>query len=217
MNIGDGYSMAYYMSIETTPGNYEAINIKNTTKGNVMFPNDKGYACTLEEIDKFTSEYEDLSSIRYMLYSEGKTSYVNSALSIVFNYEKELQTSKDILFKESKVYLESPDLVVAYITNKFLSFDLNFAKELVFYLPENSSGRGNIEKLVRDISECLEYNLPLEVTSAAFASKSLIYNLDNDGLIRNPNDMDYMKLRNMIVFIADYEKQRLKRKSRIKK
>lgn len=208
--------MAYYIAVERTPGSYEAINIKNTTKGNSIFPNDKIYECTLEEIDKFTTEYENLSSLKYMLYSEKKIPHVNSALSIVYANESQLEISKDILFKESRVYLESPDLAVAYLSNKFLGFDLDFCQELALNLSDKNPTRTMLETLSKDIQECISYNLHLDVTSTVRIAKSLIYNLDSDGLIINQQATNYTKLHNILAFIAKYENKRKKEKTKTK-
>ena len=123
--------MAYYLAVERTPGSYEAINIKKTTKGKILFPKDDKYECTLEEIDKFTTEYENIKNLRYTLNTEHKIPWANSALSLVYVNGIEIKISQDILFKSSKKHIENPDLVVAYLTHKFLNYDLDFVNEML--------------------------------------------------------------------------------------
>jgi len=208
--------MAYYLAVERTPGLYEAVNIKKTTKGKNLFPQDDKYECTLDEIDKFTTEYENIKNLKYMLNAEHKIPWANSALSLVYVNEHELQISQDILFKSSKKYLKNPDLVVAYITHNFLNYDLDFVKELILKEPEESPLRTKLEKLYKQIETALIDDFLLDVVCVTNIAKSLIYNLDENNLIINSQSIDYLKLHNIIAFIIDYEERKTKQKTKTK-
>jgi len=211
--------MAYYLAVERKVDSYEAINIRNTRKGRAILPqpNNSKYECTLEEIDKFTTQYDSLQSLKYDLYNENKISWFTCPLAIVYSDGLELRITKDILLSSSIEYLKNPDLVIEYLVNKFCSFDIHFTKELAQVLPEKSIIRTKVENMVLVMEAGITHDIPLDVTSVVNLAQSLVYNLDKNGFIKESKTIDYEMLHNIIVFITNYEnKEKEKTKNRIK-
>lgn len=211
--------MAYYLAVERNIDSYEALNIKNTRKARDIFSSkyDNNYACALEEIDKFTTQYDSLQALKYDLYSEHKISWFTCPLAIVYSSEKELRITKDILLSSSIKYLENPNLVIEYLVNRFCNLDISFTKELANTLKDKSIIRAKIESITSSMEAGITYNMSLELNSIVHLAQSLVYNLDKDGFIKESKTIDYEMLHNIIVFITNYEnKEKEKTKNRIK-
>ena len=93
--------MAHYLAVERVPNFYEAINIKKTTKGRKLFQNDTR-ECTLEEIDRFTSQYDSIEKMSYELYSENKVRWANCSLAIIHISGTEAIADKNMIFSKRR-------------------------------------------------------------------------------------------------------------------
>ena len=122
----------------------------------------------------------------------------------VYTNGKELRITQDILFKKDKKYLENPSLVVEYFTNKFLSFDTDFSKNLVVALSENPTKR-IVEVLIKKMEESTTYGRQLDKEESLYVAQMLIYNLGEEGSIIKPATINYEKLHTAIAFISNYE------------
>ena len=193
--------MAYYLAVERVPNLYEAINIKKTTKGKKLFENDT-YECTLEEVDRFTSQYERIETMSYELHNENKVPWRNCSLAIIQINGKEITADKNMIFSKNKKYLENPNLVIDYILNQYKNVNINFFKELALVLSENDKNR--VENLTADLERSIVCNLLFDESIASAVAKSLICNTDSKGLAKE-NELNYIKLHNIVVFIANYE------------
>ena len=193
--------MAYYLAVERVPNLYEAINIKKTTRGRKLFENDT-HECTLEEIDRFTSQYNRIETLSYELYSENKVQWPNCSLAIVHINGTETLIEKNMIFSKNKKYLENPNLVTDYILNQYKNVNINFFKELALVLTENDKNR--VENLTEDLERSIVCNLLFDESIASAVAKSLICNTDSKGLAKE-NELNYIKLHNIVVFIANYE------------
>ena len=193
--------MAYYLAVERVPNLYEAINIKKTTRGRKLFENDT-HECTLEEIDRFTSQYNRIETLSYELYSENKVQWPNCSLAIVHINGTETLIEKNMIFSKNKKYLENPNLVTDYILNQYKNVNINFFKELALVLSENDKNR--VENLTEDLERSIVCNLLFDESIASAVAKSLICNTDSKGLAKE-NELNYIKLHNIVVFIANYE------------
>lgn len=207
--------MPYYLAIERNPDSYEAINIKNTEKGKEIFRNDKGYECTLDEIDRFTTEYMNLAALGNMLYWNKKVPWSNCSLALVNFNGIEIKITQDFLFSPSKKYLENPDLLVKYITNKFLNFDIEFTTELIQCLSDNKT-KTMVQDLVNTMNECIVYNMPLEVNNLMNIAQVLVYNHDENGLVSSPMTINYENLHKVVFYIANYENKKMKENAKTK-
>ena len=193
--------MAYYLAVERVPNLYEAINIKKTTKGRKLFENDT-CECTLEEIDRFTSQYNRIETLSYELYSENKVQWPNCSLAIVHINGTETLIEKNMIFSKNKKYLENPNLVTDYILNQYKNVNINFFKELARVVSENDKNR--VENLTEDLERSIVCNLLFDESIASAVAKSLICNTDSKGLAKE-NELNYIKLHKIVVFIANYE------------
>ena len=68
--------MAYYFAVETEEKSYVAKKIRNSRYFGSEYSSINGsYECTLEEIDRFTSQYNRIETLSYELYSENKVQF----------------------------------------------------------------------------------------------------------------------------------------------
>lgn len=203
---GDDH-MAYYLAVENKKDFFEAVNIKKTRIYKTMFESDERYECTLQEIDRYTTRFRQISQLQYELYSSGQVPYYNNKLSIVdAENSKIISVTEKILFSNSKQYIDNPVLVIDYINHKFWDLDTNFFKELKETLPETDITKGVLEKLILLMKEYTIENKSPVIDELTNTIKSLVYNLDQDGKLTYPYELNYQKLRNIISFISDYEK-----------
>ena len=72
--------MAYYFAVETEENSYIAKNIRNSKYFGSMTRIHEPYACTLGEIDNFTSEFENEDKLKEQLL---KTDFMLSWINIV--------------------------------------------------------------------------------------------------------------------------------------
>lgn len=217
--------MAYYFAVEITTSSYEATNIKKTRKFKNLFPeDDRPYECTLEEIDKFTTEYKSEESIRNGLYSEDAIpwAYYSRPLSIVHVDGIEVRiVNGNILFADSKKYIENPNLVIEYIINKVKERDTLFLRTLSDTQNENSIAMYKISKLATALEEKesydkkstiekLKYPLETKVTDEIIEELALLLihdcYLNGAGELIINDQIDYEKLHNIVAFISEYEK-----------
>lgn len=197
--------MAYYFAVERNPNSYEAINIKKTKKGKKIFSTNREYECTLEEIDRYTTQYENLKALSCDLNDQKEIPWSTTPVAIVYVNGGEIRILQELLFSESKKYLEQPQLVGEYIFNKFMQLDTGFFKELINTQPENSKLRELIEGIILEIEASIINKTPLEASRVFKLNNSLIYNVDESEKVIYPQELNYEKLHNVVVFIADYE------------
>lgn len=206
--------MPYYLAIEMNPDSYEAINIKTTEKGKEIFKNDKCYECTLDEVDKFTTEYTDLTALRDMLYNNKKVPWLNCSLALVNLNGIEIKITQDFLFSSSKKYLENPSLVVEYLTDRFLNFDIEFVTELSQFVSDEKT-KSLLKELANTMNECVSYNTSIDVIYVMHIAQILVFNCTKD-----EKTINYENLHNVVLYIANYENKKImenaKKRSRIK-
>lgn len=196
--------MAYYLAVERTPNSYEGINIKNTQIGRKIFSNSTD-ECTLEEIDKFTTQYTSLEKLAYELYTEKKITWPNSSLAIVSVSGINIKIEDGMLFFESRKYLDNPDRVRDYLLMKFQHSSLEFYRELSKSLSEKDLIRNKVEKII----EVIESNLVGDKKTTSLdimpIVDTIIYQLDSEGKPIVPLNYCYENLHNIILAIANHE------------
>ena len=133
--------MAYYLAVEESKDSYKAINIKKKENDEGSTKKDPSiYECTLEEIDKFTSQYSDEQKLRDALYHDKIIQWCcyKSHLSIIYKNQDELrQIGGNLLYSDSRKYVEDYNLVIEYIVNKVRTKDTLFLDNLSEIVQEN--------------------------------------------------------------------------------
>lgn len=226
--------MAYYLAVETTVSSFEGLNFKKSKKYQKLFGNQKGYESTLEEIDKFTTEYVDEQRLSNDLQNDSVLSsyYHNHPLSII--YVNGLEVRKvpgELLFLDSKKFIENPNLVIEYIINKAKEEDTLFFRKLSLILPENNVTTYMISVLATSFEnkqiKGFKNKLSLLDKLKMFLNKKndeeLIQNiakslvqfcyLDNDGQLEFTETIDYEKFHHTVSFISEYERNLSKEKT----
>ena len=202
--------MAYYLAVERKPDLYEAINIKKTPLGRNLFLNNT-YECTLEEIDCFTTQYISLEQLIHELYCDKFIPWPNSSVATVCVDNGTILTiERDMLFKESKKYLDNPYMVLEYLINELSACNIMFAKELSEKV-DNPKEKEMLETLINMMKEKLEYDISIDMTSLMHITELLVYNTDDSEHIQEPRLYEYSKIHNIVLVIAKNE-NRLKEK-----
>lgn len=124
--------MAYYIMYEDKKGKYEVIDITKSE----LFVKDSKYtkrgACSLKEIDLFTSMFNNDIEFRKQLIIEGiidnETANKNITVREISNgkYKKVMY---DMLYQDDLEYIAFPDKIVSYYKQKDLNNDYLFLKE----------------------------------------------------------------------------------------
>lgn len=210
--------MAYYLAVERQPNSYEAINIKDTPKGKTIFSSyTDAYKCTLEEIDCFTTQHISLEKMTYELKNERKIPWYNSKLAIISINDIEIKIEDNMLFLESRKYIENPDKVRDYLIMKYRHSSLEFYRELFESLSEQESTRNNVEQIIEIIEGNLVSNKVPNSLEIMPIIDTLVYQLDSKGNLIIPHNYSYENLRNIILAIANYENKLKENKQSYKK
>lgn len=196
--------MAYYLAVERKPNSYEAINIKKTQLGRNLFLNNN-WECTLEELDCFTTQYISLEQLTHELHCDKFIPWPNSSIATVCVSDSEIITiEKDLLFKESKKYLNNPSVVFEYVIKELSECNIEFATEL-YEKTEDIRTKEKLMILIGKIKAKLAYDVPLEMTELTNVAESLVYNTDNSEYTHEPRLYEYSKIHNIVLAIANYE------------
>lgn len=218
--------MAYYFAVETTESTFEGLNIKKTQSyKETVKSEEETYECTLEEIDKFTTNFHNLSRLMHTIYSDGAITWSRYKYPLSVLYVDGLEVRKvkgNILLADSKKYIENPNLVLEYIINKIKEKDALFLRKLGLIQDENSIARYKISKLATALEEKIIYDekTTIEKLKNPLQSKIeekkieevallLVYDcyINGEGELIFSGEIDYEKLHNTIAFISEYEKE----------
>lgn len=217
--------MAYYFAVETTQSAFEALNIKKSETFKRLYNTESTYECTLEEIDRITTEYLDERQLANDLNGEKilPNFRYNNPLSVIYVNGGEIRKVQgNLLFKDSKKLIENPNLTIEYIINKAKEEDSNFFRKLSLILPENNITTYMISVLATAIeNKKINHNGHLiDKLKMLFNKRSnddLIKNvakslvefcyLDGEGKLIFSDTIDYEKFRYTVSFISEYEKE----------
>ena len=202
--------MTYYLALERKPNSYEAIHIKNTPLGKNLFLNDK-CECTLEEIDRYTTQYISLEQLTHELYCDRFIPWTQSSVAMVCVNGTNITIQKDLLFKESRTYLDNPILVLEYLISELSLCNIEFAKELSERV-ENSKEKEQLQDLIKTMEVNKEQDIPFEITELMYLAESLVYTTDNCRHIQEPRLYEYSKIHNIVLAIVNYENKLKKNK-----
>ena len=201
--------MAYYFAVEESKKSYVALNIKmmendeNTAKKDPSL-----YECTLEEIDKFTSQYSDEEKMREVLYRNKviQWCYYKSKFSVIYKNQDELrEVNGNFLYADSRKYIEDYNLVIEYIINKVKSKDTMFLDNLSFVVRDDrltvymltsialtiNPGDKKFDTIIRNFTQSLIQECYLNGNKELMFSKQI----------------KYEKILKIIAFISLYEKE----------
>lgn len=211
--------MAYYFAVETKENNYTAISIKRCKRNlRTTFRYESPYKYTLEEIDEITSTYTDESELKQALTKvyELTPENIDKPLTIFYakGMEKRLIKGK-ILYEDSRTLTEDTSEVIKYIEEKVNDSDFTFFRQLAETLRSDSISKSLVsqlatlieQKLITEDTKTLEKINKTINDSVSTTAKILIYNnhIDEKGVIRPTNKIDYESLHNIVSFISDYE------------
>lgn len=219
--------MAYYLAVETTQSSFEAVNFKKTEKFKKLIGEQVGYESTLEEIDKFTTSYSNSQQLNYNLCSDKALAgcYEKHALSVIYvNGVEVRKVPGDLLFADSKKYIENPNLVIEYIVNKAKEEDSKFFRDLSLILPENCVTTYMItilatsieNKQYKDLKNKFSLLDKLKMLLNKKSDEDLVRNiakslvqfcyLDGEGQLEFTDTIDYEKFHHTLSFISEYER-----------
>lgn len=215
--------MAYYFMVETKKGNYQKLNITKSSCFTKLSKFRQTGACSLEEIDLFTTSFYNELELRKHLIEEGILSInlahksLSTRISKNNNYHKVMY---DFLYQKDIEYIINPKILIKEIYTRDITNDFIFLRELAknyqnYY--DCSSSAPELRELAnlsltygirqKELNELDGEGNPLSVR----VIKLLIYDYyqDNSGLITyNESKIKYSHLHSLIAFINNYDKKR---------
>ena len=205
--------MAYYFAVETEEKSYVAKKIRNSRYFGSEYSSINGsYECTLEEIDRFTSEFKNEESLKRHLLSEEIISDADFNKEIAIIYSKGIKIRKvdgNILYSNAKNMLENPNEVVIYIKNKAKEKDSTFFRELSKKLPDGTINKSLVCKVASliELSLTNENEQDLDNDMIEEIAKILIYRTltKEDGSIVCTDTINTENLHNILSFVREYE------------
>ena len=216
--------MAYYFAVETEEKSYVAKKIRNSRLfGSEHNSINGSYECTLEEIDRFTTEFKSEETLKRHLLSEEIISYTDYNKEIAIIYTKGIKARKvdgNILYSADKRMLQNPNEAVTYIKNKANEKDSTFFRELSKKLPDGTINKSLVCKVAFLIESSLtdEKNKDLDDNIIEEVANILIYRTStkDDGSIECSDKINTENLHNVLSFIREYENSLIKRDNKTK-
>jgi hypothetical protein len=206
--------VAYYIAVETTIDEFEAINVKKTNTFKKVFPDDsKPYECSLDEIDKYTVEYNEQKNFSDDLYDSKLipwSYYARNFAIICDNEQGARKVLGDILFSSSKKYIENPSLVTKYIMDKAQAKDVVFLKQLSSILEDTSMGTYLASRLANFMDKKQEFSDAAIKKIAELLIQN--YSLTDNGSLDFSVLVNYERFHNTVAFISEYENKLEKNK-----
>lgn len=125
--------MAYYLMIETKKSIYQELPIENSKIFTKLTSYRKIGACSLQEIDLYTTMFYDEQELRKSLYEEGILSpeLINKSLSIrTIQNGIRKKVPYDFLYQKDLEYLMNPNKIIIEINQRNLANDFLFIRNL---------------------------------------------------------------------------------------
>ena len=213
--------MAYYFAVETEENTYVGKNIKDSGYFGTKFTYKNHCECSLQEIDEYTTKFNNERILKSCLLSEGIITLfdMDKPLSIVYSEGIEWRVvSKDILYKDSQKFIKNPNLIIDYITNKYEENDNEFFRQLEETLPVNSIARCMVAKKATEIEKRLLGEITDESKTIYNTAKILVYNfcLCDEGELVIKDETNKESIHHIVSFISNYELKLNKDKQNIK-
>lgn len=219
--------MAYYFMVETQKGKHIPIEIsKSKYFQNKTRKFKKDFAYSLQEIDNFTTMFDDEMELREKLCIEGTLPYhlFEKPLSIrCLNKNEYNKVPYDFLYQDDIEYIYEPTRLIEKIMRSFYEGDLLLIKKIASRFGEEyrckttaSEVKQHIEtsirenKLSRHFDELDENNDKL---LPRLLKLIILENFDNSyGKVVYKNKVNYRNLHILIALVNYHEKQKNKPK-----
>ena len=191
--------MVYFLAIETKQNEFEAIRIpKNGSTGT--------YENTLNEIDQYTTAFSDELKLRHELFSKGVLTYNHYFYPLAIIEKNSLEGYKvkdNILFSDSKNFIENPEQVIEYLIDKYRDGDIDFFNLL---LSIETIDFKTIAKAFADSINNRLYNAENEEILRK-KTQCLVYSRiqDNTRNLVTKENINYNALRTIASIISEYE------------
>lgn len=216
--------MAYYFAVQEKNKNYIGANIKKSGYFDIPYTYSEQCACTLEEIDKYTTRFPNEMFLKRCLISEEILSEkdIEQPLSIIYveDNDKEFQSWQvkgSILYIESKPFIDNPQSVIGYIQNKAKENDYIFFRNLAQTMPATSIGASLVTKIASLLAKSVTTGVREEELDAvntlgenivSSTAKILICQnriIPDTGAITYTNELNYEAFHNLVSYISQYE------------
>lgn len=201
--------MAYYFAVEAND-RYLVKDIKKSGYFDNNYKYKQNCACTLEEIDEYTSRFRDEEFLKRCLVSERiiKEEEKESPILII-NIDGFLNKNGamgrkvygSILTKKSRELLYNTKDIVKYIEDRITERDLLFFYELGKIIPNDTALKPIISKI--------DYAVKSLICDGSFETVGIDF---LNEILLVDKETNYEAYHNMISFIADYEEYLSKNK-----
>lgn len=211
--------MAYYFMVESKKGNFTPLEISNSPYFQIIDRKyNKKYAYSLDEIDSFTTMFNNEQELRNILLSEGILSqeFRNKPLSTRFLNKGDYQKVRyDFLYQKDLEYIANPTKVLEFIMQKYYQNDFIFLKKFANnfskYYECSSTAPEVLQASISSIREgkrnslfeSIDLNGDLLVTR--LVKLLILKHTENpDGTITYQNKVNYRNLHSVIAYINNY-------------
>lgn len=216
--------MAYYFMVEKKKGEYEPLDIEKILCLGSKRQYTKKAAFALQEIDMFTTMFDDEKELRktLVLGEVLPLSYADKALSI--RWVKKGKYNKvpyDFLYQKDLEYLVDPSKLVELIMRRFLQKDFVFVKKFAEYFAgyrECASTAADV-RMYADISiredSCYRHFYDVDKNGDNMIKRLvkllLIEHYEkDDGYIVYSKKVNYRNLHTMVAFVNNYDNKHQK-------
>lgn len=213
--------MAYYFMVESKKGKHTPIDITKSKYFTKKTKFTKEGACSLEEIDMFTTSFKNEIELKIKLASEGilPKEFIDKPITArILNKEKYSKVTYDLLYQKDIEYILEPKRIIQVILEKYYQKDYLFMQRFGehfqrFYKCESSAPelrqyaqmsiiKGSNYRCLDELDK--EGNLPI-----VRLAKLIIYESyqHRDGSITYLDKVKYSNLHHLIAFINNYNKK----------
>lgn len=213
--------MAYYFMVEKKKGQYLPLDITKATCFSKKSNYNKEAACSLKEIDIFTTQFFDIQELRTKLIYDRilPLELANKPLSIrLFKSGKYNKVMYDFLYQKDIEYLANSQKLINDIEERYYQNDFQFIKEFAAHFQDYHVCKTTAPEIrnfaERSLNTGIKYrylnirdsegNLPI-----TRLVKLLIYKhyQRQDGKIIYKDELNYSVFHHVIAFINNYDKK----------
>jgi len=211
--------MAYYLTVETTKGNFIPLNIVNS-KYFTRLSNLKKSGATLKEIDTFTTMFNNELELRQKLIDEDILNVLDANKKLSIRQLKNGKYQKvmyDFMYQKDIEYIIEPKNIIRKINNKLYNKDFRFIEKYA----NNFINYYECLSTAPEVRQFAKESIRLGIISSHFyeldennddalvrMTKLLIYKhyqLENGKTIYK-NEIEYRNLHSIIAFVNHYDK-----------
>lgn len=201
--------MAYYVAIDSKD-RYLVKNVKDSGFFGMNFQYKEGYACTLEEIDSYTSKFKNEGNLKKCLISERIIKADEEEMPLVIihidgfldkNGSMGRKIYGNILMGKSNCMIKDTFAIVKYIEERISDRDLLFFEELYKIIPNDSNLKSAISRIGYAVMNLVSDG-SFETVGVDFLNEILLVD----------KETNYEVYHNVVSFIADYDEYLSKNK-----